>query len=439
MKQTRRFFTQDFLVADVKKSLLKGLKRYHYADKERQDFSNVDCLLAALALFTFKYPSLLQFDQHRLNVQTLKGNLLSLFGLEKVPCDTQMRTRLDDLHYNVTRQAFTHLFTHLQRGKVLEHFRFLDKYYLISLDGTGMFSSPSVHCENCCVKEHRNGKKTYYHQMLCGALVHPDQSVVFPFAPQPIMKSDGQRKNDCERNAAKRWIQDFRREHPHLQGLIVADGLSSNGPFIQWLTAHHLSYLLVCKDADHRYLVDFLLATDPQDAPRFSETIGGITKHYHYMNDVSLNKSHEEIKVSVVRYQETKGGKTRTWMWVTNLFVTEKNIREIVRGGRARWKIENETFNTLKNQGYEFEHNFGHGHKYLSSILAYLMILAFFMDQCLMKLNKRFQDALRTVGSKRCLWQTLRSYIEIWVLPNFETLYELIARPPPGVLPPPLA
>jgi hypothetical protein len=74
-----------------------------------------------------------------------------------------------------------------------------------------------------------------YHQILAGALVHPDQKVVFPFAPEPIMQKDGSKKNDCERNAAKRWVEDFRREHPHLKAIIVADGLSSNGPFIQAL------------------------------------------------------------------------------------------------------------------------------------------------------------------------------------------------------------
>ena len=53
----------------------------------------------------------------------------------------------------------------------------------------------------------------------------------------------------------------------------------------------------------------------------------------------------------------------------------------MVRGGRARWKIENETFNTLKNQGYQFGHNFGHGKQNLSTIFVMLMMLAFLVDQ----------------------------------------------------------
>lgn len=86
-----------------------------------------------------------------------------------------------------------------------------------------MFSSSTVHCNNCCVKNHKNGSVTYYHQTLATALVHPEQNVVFPFIPEPTQKTDGAKKNDCERNAAKPWVEGFRREHLHLKVIIFAD------------------------------------------------------------------------------------------------------------------------------------------------------------------------------------------------------------------------
>ena len=73
---------------------------------------------------------------------------------------------------------------------------------------------------------------TYHHQILAAALVHPEQKVVYLLAPEPILNTDGAEKNDCERNALKRWVKDFRREHTHLKTMIIADGLSSNEPFI---------------------------------------------------------------------------------------------------------------------------------------------------------------------------------------------------------------
>jgi hypothetical protein len=131
---------------------------------------------------------------------------------------------------------------------------------------------------------------------------------------------------------------------------------------------------------------------------------------------------------------ETKKGKTTKWMWVTDLPVDLTNIKEIARGGRSRWKIENETFNTLKNQGYEFEHNFGHGEKYLHTVLAHLMMLAFFIDQCLQHVNKRFQEAYSKRGSKKALWENMLYCLYTFEIPNFESLYHFIVHPPPLVM-----
>jgi len=430
MEQTRKHFTQDYLLEEVRDSFRKGLKREHLEDSKKAEFSNLDCLMAGLSVFTFKYPSLLQFDHDRREKKTLIQNLKNLFKIKNVPCDTQMRARLDTLSPDISRPPFQRLFTLLQRAKVLEHFKFIDGNYLISLDGTGIFSSSTIHCQNCCVKEHRNGTKTYYHQVLGAALVHPDQSVVFPFAAEPIIKSDGQEKNDCERNAAKRWLKDFRREHPHLQATVVADGLSSNAPFILELLKNHLNFILVAKEADHKFLFDWFNSAGQEDAPCFESKEKQVLKTYQYMNNVPLNDSNFDVRVNVVRYTATENSITRTWVWVTNLSVSPKNIKDIVKGGLARWKIENETFNTLKNQGYQFERNFGHGDKNLSTIFAQLMLLAFFIDQCLQHLNKRFQQARVKSGSLRSLWNTMLSFIYLLEIPNFETLYETLIDPP---------
>ena len=97
-----------------------------------------------------------------------------------------------------------------------------------------------------------------------------------------------------------------------------------------------------------------------------------------------------------------------------------------MRGGRARWKTENETFNTLKNQGYHFEHNFGHGEKYLSVIFANLMMLAFLVDQLQQAACQLFQAALTKVGSKIRLWEKMRAYFLAIDFDNIEMLYKAI-------------
>lgn len=396
--------------------------------------STLDCLMSAYGMFTFKFRTMLEFDEKYKTQGSLVHNMRNLFGCEDVPCDTTMRERLDVISPNTLRPCFTRIFALLQRARLLDHFRFLDKYHLVSLDGTGYFSSGTIRCENCCVKEHRNGSYTYYHQILSAALVHPDQKVVYPFAPEPILKQDGIEKNDCERNAAKRWLKDFRREHPHLPVVIVADGLSSNHPFISLLREYNMGYILVCQEADHKYLVDWAAAADKEDSPEFeinSKDSKGqhLLGKYKYMLNVPLNGSCA-TKVNVLRYEETKKGKTTKWMWVTDLDINKNNAEEIMKGGRSRWRIENETFNTLKNQGYNFEHNYGHGYKHLSTTLAFLMLLAFFVDQVLWAVYKNFQVALKHVLRKKRLWQDMRQIFIMCICPSFEVLYKTVIDPP---------
>lgn len=178
--------------------------------------SLADCLMSGLAIFGLKFSSLLQFD-HEQEEQTTRHNLKTLYGVEAAPCDTYIRERLDKVDPKELRPAFTEVFSALQRGKVLESYRFLNDYLLVPCDGTAIFSSNNVSCDNCCQKRHKDGTVTYYHPMLAGVVVHPDHAEVFPFCPEPISKADGAAKNDCERNAMSRFLAHFRREHPHLK------------------------------------------------------------------------------------------------------------------------------------------------------------------------------------------------------------------------------
>jgi hypothetical protein len=206
-----------------------------------------DALLSGFALFHLKSPSLLAFDQQR-----REGNRKALYHIQRVPCDTQMRTILDEVLPEDLRPAFPAIFRQLQRGKVLEDRVFFQGCYLLSLDGTEYFSSDAIHCSSCLQRKSGKGDKiTYYHQVLGAALVHPDQREVIPLMPEPIIKQDGQTKNDCERNAAKRFLAKFRQDHPHLKVIITEDGLSANGPHILELKRQRMHFILGVKAGDH--------------------------------------------------------------------------------------------------------------------------------------------------------------------------------------------
>ena len=347
-----------------------------------------DSLMSGLMLFSLKDKSLLAFDEQR-NNKILK----KIYNLKDIPSDTNLRKTLDEIDPISLRRVFTAVFSTLQRGKGLEDMVFHDDHYLIAIDGSHYFSSEKVHCDNCIVKNHRGGNKTYSHSLLAAVMVHPYQSVVIPLCPEAIKKQDGSTKNDCEQSAVKRLLSNFRREHSKLKAIMVEDALFANAPHIKELKKHNLRYIINIKPGSHKYL--FRKLEETIEYTKKTDKDGTINT-YRYQNDVSLNESQLDTKVNVLEYWEEKpnGQNDRHFSWITDLELNQDNVHKIMRGGRARWHIENETFNTLKNQGYNFDHNFGHGHNNLSTVFGYLMMLAFLIDQIQQKMLSSLSNRL---------------------------------------------
>jgi len=399
-----------------------------------------DALMSAFAMFSLKDPSLLAFEDRRSG----DTNLNTIYKIDTVPCDTQMRTILDGVDPSDIEPLFSDIFRQLQRGKALKNMMFMDGCYLLSVDGTGYFSSNTIHCDSCSVKTNsKTGKITYYHQMLGAAIVHPDHREVIPLAPEPIIKQDGVEKNDCERNASKRFLDKLRKVHPQLRLIVTEDGLSSNAPHIHELEKHQLHYIIGVKKGDHAFLFDYIESVVNKDLiTEIEYEDNGTIRRFRFINKVPLNASNQDLLVNFVEYWETTPKKTMHFSWVTNLQVTEENVYKIMRGGRARWKIENETFNTLKNQGYNFEHNYGHGDKNLSVVFAMLMMLAFLVDQAQQHTCQLFRSVWKKLGSKRSLWEKIRflyfgfkfdsmESILTALLYGFERNYPVILEDPP--------
>ena len=384
-----------------------------------------DALCSACAMFSLKDPSLLAFDYRR-NDQNMK----TLFGIGQIPSDTQMREILDAVDPDLLRPVFNDVFRQLQRGKALEPYVFHDGCYLLALDGTGYFSSNKVHCDSCLEKKNKQtGEVTYQHQLLGAAIVHPDHKVVIPLAPEPIQKQDGSSKNDCERNAARRLLRKIRQEHPRLKLLVIEDGLASNAPHIRDLMSQRMHFLLGVKPGDHAFLFDRVTEAFEQDrVTTMSWKEGEVTCEIAFAHKLPLNESNQDLLVNFLQYTEyaADGHRRKHFTWVTDLRITRGTARQLVRGGRARWKIENETFNTLKNQGYQFEHNFGHGQQNLSVVFAMLMMLAFLVDQVQQLCCPLFRAVWKKLKTKRALWDNLRSHFRHFAFTSMQHLYEVI-------------
>jgi hypothetical protein len=381
--------------------------------------------MSGFALFALKEPSLLAFQE-----RIKDDNLRTIYGIQQVPSDTHVRAILDPVDPEYLRPCFTDIFRELQRGKALERHVFYQGCYLLSCDGVTHFTSEKVHCPHCLEKHHKNGKVSYSHQLFAGALVHPDLREVIPLMPEPILKQDGATKNDCERNAGKRFLAKFRADHPNLAVIVVEDGLSANGPHIEEVKRHGMHYILGAKPGDHTALfarAEAVVALGQDQRLSLVDANTGTIHHFRWLNQVPLNDSHPNLLVNLLEYWEIgPDGKVQSFSWVTDLELTEESVWMVMRGGRARWKIENETFNTLKNQGYHFEHNFGHGVDHLATVFALLMMLAFLVDQVQQLCSPLFRAVWEKLGSKRLLWDRMRCLFSSFVFDSMRELFEAL-------------
>jgi hypothetical protein len=396
------------------------------------DYSMGDALMAGFALFSVKDPALLAFER-RLRCEP---NLRTIYRIHQVPSDTQLRVIVDGVVADVLRPAFRAVLRKLQRGKALEPFVFMDGHSLASLDGTGFFSSEKLSSSACLVKVNaKTGKVTYQLQMLGACLVHPDRSEVIPLFPEMICNEDGATKNDCERNAARRWLRKLRQDHPHLPIVVTEDALSPNAPHIRDLREHNCRFILGVKPGDHALLLDYIDCADREGLVTHHEQGSGlqgaqVTHRFRFLDEVPINKSNLDVVVNFVEYWQLDAeGKVRLhFSWVTDLPVTQDNVYRIMRGGRARWRIENETFNTLKNQGYNFGHNYGLGEKHCAAVLATLMMLAFLVDQVQQHCCELFKAVREKLRTKRDLWEAMRALFQYFVFGSMTELYRALLR-----------
>ncbi len=398
--------------------------------KAKSDHLMHDVLMGGLAMMFFQDPSLLQFQQ-RMEDETHMNNLSTMFQVRSIPKDSQMREVVDEVAPEELAPLFDDFFRPLQRGKHLEHYQILGGRYLVTLDGSQYFTSEKISCPGCLIREGKKGAIRYSHQIVQPALVHPGMRQVMPLCPEEVRNSDGQEKQDCEINAGKRALAKIRKSHPRLSLIVVGDGLYSKQPTIETIRDLHMDYVLVAKPDDHKKLMEWVGEMRVlEEVKRLTVQEKGRTHSYEWVRDMPLNDHKETVTVNYFEYWiEEEGKTTYRNSWITNLPVTSDNITTMVKAGRCRWKIENEGFNTLKNQGYHIEHNFGHGKKHLSFNFFLLNLLAFFMHQIFELTYLPYQKLRKKFGSKRNLWDHLRACLYIVIFPDLDTYFQGLLSP----------
>jgi hypothetical protein len=277
--------------------------------------------------------------------------------------------------------------------------------------------------------------------MLAGSLVHPECKEVFPFCPEPIYNQDGKTKNDCEQNAFKRFIEDFRNEHPKLDVVLLLDALYATEPPLRLLFEKDCSFIVSVKETNGTVYMQVNEGEEDGSTKHHEysyetgeKVLKTVHHKYRYRENVRLTQKMSSPKVNFVEFWETiswegKRGKEvqkRHFAWITDLDVNKESIIQIMKGGRTRWKIENETFNTLKNQGYNLEHNYGHGKKNLSVNFIMMMFIAFLIDQIQLGSCQKFKEVLKKKERLSYLWKKFVSQLEELTFESWDEFYGLI-------------
>lgn len=389
--------------------------------------------MAAFSAFFMQCPS---FNSHRSLMDQLEknGNAQSFFGLDQAPSHNQIRDMLDEVSPDNLIPVYDGVFSSLDRSGVLRRLHGFEDDILIALDGARYFSSKKIHCKNCSVRKHKNGTKTYSHSVLMSSIVVPGNDIAIPLAPEFIKPQDGSEKQDCEINAGKRWIDDFRRRHKKVSVTLLGDDLFAKQPMCEKALDNRLNFIFVCKPSSHTTLFervdqlekggDLNIKTVRRWNGRFHERYV-----YRYANKVPLRDGNDALDVNwldIKVLNEIDNEELYHNSFITNHRINEKKAEAVAVAGRCRWKVENEDINTLKNHGYNLEHNYGHGGKFLSSLLVSLILIAFLFHTILNIVDKKYKVLRESLPSRKELFIDIRTLIRYLCFDSLQQLFDFM-------------
>lgn len=422
-------------------SLIDGFKKafcdYKDARKETStSYPALDTALSGLACMFYKSSTMVNF-QESMEQKFHKNNLQTQFGVVHTPKDNQMRKIIGAIPSSQFAPIFDDYLAKLQRSKHLASYQF-QKKYLVAIDATEYYSSDAVSCPCCLTQTKRNGVVHYSHKALQPIICHPDKKHILPLMPEAIKNTDATEKQDCEINAAYRLLPSIRSRHPRMSFIWLADSLYATAPFIQNILDADEEYLFRVKQGDHKKLFE-AIETAPYESLKSCGENSKTTIAHRWYKDISLNGS-TDIKVTVIKAfaitTDKNGNQTSTILgvWATNLEVNQGTVVSITRAARARWKVENECFNTLKNHGYELTHNWGHVNG--ESFNFYILImLAFYMHQILEMTDTLFQWCRSITRTYKQLWTDLEVWFRHFLFESWEHMLCFYAekreKPPP--------
>jgi hypothetical protein len=420
------------LIAELGK-VCAGLPDQRKAPPSDGDYTMADIGLSAFSLFFMGSPSFLAHQRALARGQG-RSNCQTLFGMAAIPSDNYIRLMLD----GASPAAFDTLFMQaIGKAGPLTRFQCLDGRVLIALDGSEYFCSRKISCPQCSTRRRSDGDVERFHAFLGATIVAPGHQHVLPLPPEFIAPQDGAEKQDCERSAAKRWLARHAPTVAHLRPIFLGDDLFACQPIAAAIQQAGGAFILTCKPSSHQTITEYLHGAKlEQHRQTVRKGRNVTTTIYRWLCGVPLRGTADAIPVNwfSIEIRNAAGKRTYYNSFVTDLPVTADSVAELVACGRARWKIENETFNVLKTNGYNLEHNFGHGKQTLASIFLTLNLLAFAFHTAASLAVLAWREAVAACGATYRFFEDLRTITAYVVFQDWTHLLRAIAsadlRPP---------
>jgi len=417
------------------RSVAAGLPDRRTGDNTQ--YAMADLALSAFSVFFTQCPSFLSFQQ-KMEQARGRNNVRSLFQVERIPGGNHIRQTLDPVEPHHLFSLFDDLHRAFAQTGVLENMRAVGNTRLIALDATWYFSSQSknVCCPNCSCIQHAEGKTTHFHSAITPVIVSPGHSQVVSLRPEFITPQDGQAKQDCEINAAKRWLAAHAERYTTGNDTLLGDDLYAHQPFCRQVLLHGFHFLFTCKPVSHEHLSQWVEALEAgRDRHTLKLRVKGKSHRwehhqYRWAQSVPLIDSNDALKVNwcEVTVTDDQGAVRYHNAFITDWKISADNVAGLVAAGRARWKIENENHNVLKNRGYHLEHNFGHGKQHLASLLLTMNLLAFALHTLLELGDESYRLIRATVGARRRFFQHLEALTSYLHFETWERLMDFMLQ-----------
>lgn len=368
-----------------------------------------EIIMGGIVMYLLKEGSRNAFNNDRMD-NNFRKNYEALFGMQLPHMDT-----VDDIFREIRTEELeifkVEMVRELIEKKVLHKWRLQGKYFLIAVDATGVMSFTNKHCDKCLTKISKNGKQSWFHNVLEAKIVLPN-GLAISLASEWIENEESEYdKQDCEIKAFDRLAKKLKKYFPRLPICIVGDGLYPNQRFFRICKENRWEFIVTQKEGNLPSVweeVKLLLPLERANKLKVSRINKKEeeTRRYRWINQID----YKGYKLNWVKTTETiKTGEKETikiFVHLSSLKINENSAAQISFSGRMRWKIENEGFNEQKNNGYELEHKYSEVSLNASKNYYQCLQIAAMINQLLV-LGQKLKRYLKGKITIKHLWKRM--------------------------------